>query len=339
MRRCTKATMRFWRGSAMSGVASRSWPRSTRSSSPTWTHATASSRSSKIWRLFLRRYADGIEASPARLQQVEERLALLDRLKRKYGPSLADVVARRDALRRELEELQQGDDTDRAARTGTCGGAGALPRLRPGTGESQAGVRWTVRLASSSGLLAELAMERTRFEVRFADADAPFPESCMDREGIDVAEFFVSPNPGEDLRPLARIVSGGELSRIMLAIKTLTFGARVGGRDGRVRRGVCHVRNGAPGLIFDESTPASADGWPTSSDGSCRRSARRFRCCASRTCRRSRRTPTRTSRSRSACGGTGPPSTSAGSRVKIASTSSRGCWAGKRLRRASSLGS
>src|SRR5207247_3812935 len=60
--------------------------------------------------LFLRRYADGIEASPARLQQVEERLALLDRLKRKYGPSLDDVVARRDALRSELEELQHGDD-------------------------------------------------------------------------------------------------------------------------------------------------------------------------------------------------------------------------------------
>src|SRR5947207_5876960 len=60
--------------------------------------------------LFLRRYADGIEASPARLQQVEERLALLDRLKRKYGPSLGEVVARRDALRRELDDLQRGDD-------------------------------------------------------------------------------------------------------------------------------------------------------------------------------------------------------------------------------------
>ncbi|PYR54889.1 MAG: DNA repair protein RecN, partial [Acidobacteria bacterium] len=60
--------------------------------------------------LFLRRYADGIEASPARLQQVEERLALLERLKRKYGPTLADVVARRDALRRELSDLEGGDE-------------------------------------------------------------------------------------------------------------------------------------------------------------------------------------------------------------------------------------
>ena len=59
---------------------------------------------------FLRRYADNIEASPARLQQVEERLALLERLKRKYGPTLADVIARRDALRRELSDLSRGDE-------------------------------------------------------------------------------------------------------------------------------------------------------------------------------------------------------------------------------------
>src|SRR5207245_3327244 len=63
---------------------------------------------------FLRKYADGIEASPARLQQVEERLALLERLKRKHGPTLADVIARRDELRRELTDLERGDDRDRS---------------------------------------------------------------------------------------------------------------------------------------------------------------------------------------------------------------------------------
>ena len=68
-------------------------------------------------------------------------------------------------------------------------------------------------------LLAELAMARTRFEVRFNDGELP-PDAWSER-GIDQAEFFVSPNPGEDLRPLARIVSGGELSRVMLALKTL----------------------------------------------------------------------------------------------------------------------
>ncbi len=69
-------------------------------------------------------------------------------------------------------------------------------------------------------VVAGLAMERTRFDVRF-NAE-PLPASEWGPRGIDRAEFFVSPNPGEDLRPLARIVSGGELSRLMLAIKTLT---------------------------------------------------------------------------------------------------------------------
>src|SRR5206468_6929154 len=95
-------------------------------------------------------------------------------------------------------------------------------------------------------LLGELAMERTRFEVRF-DA-APLPESAWDARGIDAAEFFVSPNPGEELRPLARIVSGGELSRVMLAIKSLTAASRHGFSDATDRA----PSASAPGLIFDE---------------------------------------------------------------------------------------
>jgi len=195
---------------------------------------------------FLRRYADGIEASPARLQQVEERLALLDRLKRKYGPSLDDVIARRDALRRELDELQQGDD--RVAQLERDLAAARERYLAAADVLSKARRRVSGHFARElERLLAELAMEGTRFEVRFGGAGAP--ESAWTAAGLDSAEFFVSPNPGEDLRPLARIVSGGELSRIMLAIKTLTFGARLG------NPGVAGSRSpgaGAPGLIFDE---------------------------------------------------------------------------------------
>jgi DNA repair protein RecN (Recombination protein N) len=88
-------------------------------------------------------------------------------------------------------------------------------------------------------------MERTRFEVRFGD---PLAAAAWSPRGIDAAEFFVSPNPGEELRPLARIVSGGELSRLMLAIKTLTATSRRGwtAETDRPPSGV------APGLIFDE---------------------------------------------------------------------------------------
>ena len=194
---------------------------------------------------FLRTYAEGIEASPARLQQVEERLALLERLKRKHGPALTDVVAKRDALRRELSDLEGAEDRVAAlerdvasARAVYVAAAGALSKERR-------------RVASAFGralvaALEELAMAQTRFEVRFGEA--PLPESAWSARGIDAAEFFVSPNPGEDLRPLARIVSGGELSRIMLAIKTLTATSRHGFCDAAERP----PSASAPGLIFDE---------------------------------------------------------------------------------------
>jgi DNA repair protein RecN (Recombination protein N) len=194
---------------------------------------------------FLRKYADNIEASPARLQQVEERLALLERLKRKYGPSLADVMARRDALKRELDDLSCGDEriaelerNVAAARAAYLTAAEALSRERRRVARSFA--------KQLEALVAELAMERTRFEVRFGDGQ--IPETSWSGQGIDGAEFFVSPNLGEDLRPLARIVSGGELSRVMLAIKTLTATTRHGFSDHADRS----PSASAPGLIFDE---------------------------------------------------------------------------------------
>ena len=194
---------------------------------------------------FLRKYADGIEASPARLQQIEERLALLERLKRKYGPTLADVVARRDALKRECSDLSRGDERIAELERELAAGRAAFLA----TAEKLS--RERRRLARGFGqqlesLVAELAMERTRFDVRFGDG--PLPESAWSARGIDAAEFFVSPNLGEDLRPLARIVSGGELSRIMLAIKTLTATTRHEFSDATDRP----PSASAPGLIFDE---------------------------------------------------------------------------------------
>jgi DNA repair protein RecN (Recombination protein N) len=193
---------------------------------------------------FLRRYADGIEASPARLQQMEERLALLERLKRKYGPTLSACVARRDALRVELAELENGDQrvadlvrADAAARSEYLRAAQVLAAERRRVAAPFA--------RSIEALAADLAMERTRFEVRFGE---PLLEDAWTARGIDAAEFFVSPNPGEELRPLARIVSGGELSRLMLAIKALTATSRAGWTDAADRPPGAV----APGLIFDE---------------------------------------------------------------------------------------
>ncbi len=167
---------------------------------------------------FLRGYADGIDASPGRLQQVEDRLALLERLKRKYGPSLQAVIDKGDLLTRERELLtgvgERAEDLIKELDAATSA------FLTVGRDLSQRRRDGAVQFARDlEGLLGELAMARTRFEVRFNDRELA-PEAWSDR-GIDQAEFFVSPNPGEDLRPLARIVSGGELSRVMLALKTL----------------------------------------------------------------------------------------------------------------------
>jgi len=184
--------------------------------------------------LFLRRYADGIDTFPARLHEVEERLALLERLKRKYGGTLDQVIARRNALRQELADLEHVDERleelereHASARAAFLSAASTL-----GAARRQAAAGFSRRLEQ---VLATLAMHRTKFEVRFARE--LLAEGEWSERGIDRAEFFVSPNPGEDLRPLARIVSGGELSRIMLAIKTLAAESKPAG---------------APGLIFDE---------------------------------------------------------------------------------------
>jgi DNA repair protein RecN (Recombination protein N) len=166
---------------------------------------------------FLREYADGLDASPARLQEVEQRLAALERLKRKYGPALADVLARAAAARAALDSL--GSATDRlGALKRTCDTARAeyLEVAQQLSAARRAAAPPFAR--GIEALLAELAMPHARLDVRF---EGPLPESRWSRSGIDGAELYVSANPGEDLRPLARIVSGGELSRLMLAIKTL----------------------------------------------------------------------------------------------------------------------
>lgn len=166
----------------------------------------------------LRAYSTHVESSPERLQEIEDRLAAVERLKRRYGPTLDDVLAKRDACAAELSTLISFE----AHRAEAAGAEAAAARAYEAVAGrlSQARRREAQRFARALvGELADLAMERTRFEVRFEDP-RPGVEEWTPR-GFDRAQFFVSPNPGEDLRPLARIASGGELSRVMLGLKTL----------------------------------------------------------------------------------------------------------------------
>jgi DNA repair protein RecN (Recombination protein N) len=185
---------------------------------------------------FLRSYAEGVDASPGRLQQVEDRLAMLERLKRKHGPALQDVIDTGESLRRERELLtgatEKAEDLQQRLAEATTRFLEVARVLSQRRRASAAGLEKELE-----ALLAELAMGRTRFQVRFNDRE--LPEDAWSERGVDQAEFFLSPNVGEDLRPMARIVSGGELSRVMLALKTMAVGR--------------------PGLIFRESKSEKSD--------------------------------------------------------------------------------
>jgi DNA repair protein RecN (Recombination protein N) len=196
----------------------------------------------------LRDFAGGIDASPARLQQVEDRLALLERLKRKHGGTLEEAIARRDRLAAEHAALTGGASTlaeieDQLRDAGARFLAEAR-QLSAGRRDASGGFSKMIETE-----LAELAMARTRFEVRLSTGEA---EDRWSEAGIDAGEFFLSPNVGEEVRPLARIVSGGELSRVMLALKTL--GARPALSEQRSGEARASRVEGAPvkTLIFDE---------------------------------------------------------------------------------------
>jgi DNA repair protein RecN (Recombination protein N) len=166
---------------------------------------------------FLRDYADALDASPQRLQAVEDRLAVLERIKRRHGPTLDDVLAKARVLEDELamlgateERIAALDRDEREARARFIQSAQALSAARRAGG---------TRLAAAlEAALGELAMPQSRVDVRIVTRAVP---EQWTRLGMDDVEFYLSANPGEELKPLSRIASGGELSRIKLGLRTV----------------------------------------------------------------------------------------------------------------------
>jgi DNA repair protein RecN (Recombination protein N) len=161
----------------------------------------------------LRAYRDGLEFDPARLDQVESRLAQIQSLKRKYGATIADILALHEKIRSDLETLETQDERIdelekrvAALREALAEEAGALGKARRKAADRLA--------ADIERHLKDLHMERTRFVVKFEQVECG-------KDGADKVEFLISANPGEPPRPLAKIASGGELSRIMLALKSI----------------------------------------------------------------------------------------------------------------------
>ena len=167
---------------------------------------------------FLRSYAAKIDASPDELAAVEERLAELERLKRKYGHTLDDVETHRAQVEQELAELTSGTEQLAALEHEEMERRATFEQVA--TTLSHARRDAAPRLAAElQHVLSDLAIPSARFEVQFAPD--LLPESQWTERGVDAIEFFFSANLGEALRPLAKVASGGELSRVMLALKTL----------------------------------------------------------------------------------------------------------------------
>jgi DNA repair protein RecN (Recombination protein N) len=195
----------------------------------------------------LRDYADGIHGSPERLAEIEDRLALLDRLKKKYGKTVAEVIAFGEDVARKLAEVEDRDEILKDLRAERAQAAAAYrKRAAALTAERQAAAAKLAKLAESH--INSLAMN-TRFQVSVtsaiaaesgAESDAtlkahglsramndegkegalvPEADSSWTAQGWDTVAYLISTNPGEPLKPLIEIASGGELSRILLALK------------------------------------------------------------------------------------------------------------------------
>jgi DNA repair protein RecN (Recombination protein N) len=186
----------------------------------------------------LRDYAEGINASPERLAEIEDRLAILDRLKRKYGKTVAEVMAFGEEVGRKLSEVEDRDEILKVLRT-------VLEEARGGY-KTAAGALHEERKAAA-GKLAKLAEAqinslamKVRFEVAVTAIDG---QHGWTSTGWDEVLCHIATNPGEPLKPLHEIASGGEMSRVMLALKV------------SVEEGAVKPKKKAPTprtLVFDE---------------------------------------------------------------------------------------
>ena len=188
----------------------------------------------------LRRYADTVEYNPVRLDEVEERLELITKLTRRYGGTVEAVLAYAERAAAELDGIENSEERIEALRKQETSMLKHIGDL----GERISRARTSASKRLSAGIVAELGdlrMAKAQFEVLIEQLEDP--EGCyvkerrlaFDETGIDRVEFMMSANPGEPLRPLAKVASGGEAARIMLALKRVLTAA-----------------DQTPTLIFDE---------------------------------------------------------------------------------------
>ena len=175
----------------------------------------------------IRDYRDKIEFNPHRLSEVEERLDLIHRLKRKYGDSISDILAYQGQASQKLEELQFGSERIEELKDQICVVTDQAQELAVELSEKR-----KETATQLEGLiereLQTLGMEKAVFQILVSpieSAEGPLEIESkryeLRADGMDEIEFFISPNVGSEPKPLAKIASGGEISRVMLALKTV----------------------------------------------------------------------------------------------------------------------
>lgn len=200
----------------------------------------------------LRDYSEGLQFEPERLAEIDERLELIRGMKRKYGPDVASIISYGEEIQSEIEALEHEDrdleslhEQERAAQAVLAKMATRLSKLR-----QEAAVELAAQVERT---IHELNMGRAEFEARFErqpdtrGIDIDGEAVAVDATGIDRVTFYLAANAGEELRPLARVASGGETARLMLALKSILSDADetptlvfdeidvgVGGRSGQV---------------------------------------------------------------------------------------------------------
>jgi len=171
--------------------------------------------------LALRDYSRRVEINPMRLDEIENRLEEIDRLKRKYGATVEGVLSFKHKIDETLKSITS--DEERLSQLEDL--LGPLRQNLSDLGKRLSAERKRVALELKKSVereLSSLGMKKTVFEIRV-------DPSSLSLRGVDRVEFLLSPNVGEEVKPLAKIASGGELSRIMLAMKKIL--AKVGGRQ------------------------------------------------------------------------------------------------------------
>lgn len=191
----------------------------------------------------LRDYAGGIQASPERLAELEDRLVLVDRLKRKYGPALEQTIAFAEDVRRKLAEMENKDEILRELRAKLAASAEEYKNAARSVSRKRTeAARKLEKLVEAE--INDLAM-RGSFRIAVEENEA---EQHWTSSGINEVTYRIATNVGETMRPMEQIASGGELSRVMLALKaSVETGANLAGLAGKKKSAAAQRT-----LVFDE---------------------------------------------------------------------------------------